>query len=416
VCDNVTSSIGDHNSNVVTDDSDNTEVAIGDDNPHPNDVMDGDDNPNPNPNDAMDGDDNPNPNDVMDDNDNNEECKTHTRSGRQVRTPKRLIASNEWGQTAINYMSLSSAKQNYYTAFMTASSNEYMPYEVVNIGLKINELAAVGAGIGGVFSNTSELRVLKYKEAINGSDREDWLKAIGEEHERMVKNNVFKTVKRKNVPKGSKIITSTWACKKKANGTYRARLNFRRGYEQVDGEHYDISDIAAPVKNEMAVRSMLTIALMAGWIMHVIDVKGAFLLRDFEDNVTIYTEIPQGFKKWYRTDEVWLLLQTIYGTKQAAMAFWRLVNKVMKNMNFNRSTTDPCLFYKWTDEGLVVWLVGDDCLCIGPEKAYKQAVADMKRRFDCWRTCTVCRVQSNSQQGGKNDKVYSACVDLEFSG
>ena len=66
VCDNVTSSIGDHNSNVVTDDSDNTEVAIGDDNPHPNDVMDGDDNPNPN--DVMDGYDSPNPNDVMDDN------------------------------------------------------------------------------------------------------------------------------------------------------------------------------------------------------------------------------------------------------------------------------------------------------------------------------------------------------------
>jgi len=77
---------------------------------------------------------------------------------------------------------------------MTASSNEYMPYEVVNIGLDINELAAVGAGIGGGFSNTSELRVIKYKEAINGPDREHWLKAIEEEHERMVKNNVFKIV------------------------------------------------------------------------------------------------------------------------------------------------------------------------------------------------------------------------------
>jgi len=266
--------------------------------------MDGDDNPNSN--DVMNGDNNPNPNDVMDDNDNNEECKTHTRSGKQVRTPKRLIASNEWVQTAINYMSLSSAEQNYYTALMTPSSDEYMPYEVVNIGLNINELAAVGAGIGGGFSNTSELRVLKYKEAINGPDREYWLKAIGEEHERMVKNNVFKTVKRKDVPKGSKIITFTWACKKKANGTYRARLN-ERGYEQVDGEHYDSSDIAAPVTNEMTVRSMLTIALLAGWIMHVIDVKGAFLLGDFKDNVTIYMEIPQGIKQWYHTDEVWLL-------------------------------------------------------------------------------------------------------------
>ena len=190
--DNVTSSIGYDNPN-------HNDVMDGDDNPNPNDVMDGDDSPNPN--NVMDGGDSPNPNNVMDDNDNNEESKTHTRSGRQVRTPKRLIASNEWGQTAINYMSLNSAEQNYYTALMTASSNEYMPYEVVNIALNINELAAVGAGIGGGFLNTSELRVLKYKEAINGPDREHWLKAIEEEHERMVKNNAFKTVKRKDVPK-----------------------------------------------------------------------------------------------------------------------------------------------------------------------------------------------------------------------
>jgi len=83
--DDVTSSIGDDNPNDIMD---------GDVNPNPNDVMDGD--VNPNPNDVMDGDVNPNPNDVMDDYEN---VQTHTRSGRQVRTPKRLIASNEWGQT-----------------------------------------------------------------------------------------------------------------------------------------------------------------------------------------------------------------------------------------------------------------------------------------------------------------------------
>eukprot|EP00979_Chaetoceros_neogracilis_P012413 scaffold3301_cov154-Chaetoceros_neogracile.AAC.1 len=49
----------------------------------------------------------------------------------------------------------------------------------------------------------------------------------------------------RDLPPDAKFITSTWAMKKKANGTYRARLN-ARGYEQVEGLHYDAANIAAP--------------------------------------------------------------------------------------------------------------------------------------------------------------------------
>lgn len=108
----------------------------------------------------------------------------------------------------------------------------------------------------------------------------------------------------------------------------------------------------------MTVRTMLTIALMGRWAMHVVNVKGAFLLGEFDDGIEIHMEIPEGFEQWYEHDELWLLLQTIYGIKQAAMAFWREVNKAMKNMGFKQSAIDPCLFYRWTDHGLVViWLI-----------------------------------------------------------
>jgi hypothetical protein len=52
----------------------------------------------------------------------------------------------------------------------------------------------------------------------------------------MLNHKVFQTVPRDDILKGSKILTLTWAMKKKANGVHRARLN-ARGYEQVDGEH-----------------------------------------------------------------------------------------------------------------------------------------------------------------------------------
>ena len=64
--------------------------------------------------------------------------------------------------------------------------------------------------------------------------------------------------------------------------------------------------------------------IMAGWVGELIDVKGAFLHGDFEDNDEIYMEVPEGFEQHYDPKKFVLrLLQTIYGLKQAAFAFWK---------------------------------------------------------------------------------------------
>ena len=65
-----------------------------------------------------------------------------------------------------------------------------------------------------------------------------WEVRVKEEHKRMQKHKVWEAVPHEALPKGNKIMTSTWAMKKKANGTYHARMN-ARGYEQVAGKHYD---------------------------------------------------------------------------------------------------------------------------------------------------------------------------------
>ena len=72
-------------------------------------------------------------------------------------------------------------------------------------------------------------------------------------------------------------MTTTWACKKKANGVFRARLNVR-GYEQIPGEHYEPDWTSAPVASDVAIRLMLCLMLMSGMHAHLIDVQGAFLL------------------------------------------------------------------------------------------------------------------------------------------
>ena len=58
--------------------------------------------------------------------------------------------------------------------------------------------------------------------------------------------------------------------KKKSNSTYRARLN-ARGYEQVDGEHYDEDSKASPVVQAATIRIVLTLILMMGWYAILMD-------------------------------------------------------------------------------------------------------------------------------------------------
>ena len=211
---------------------------------------------------------------------------------------------------------------------------------------KETELALIGAATGSGIKNTNELHVLTYEKAMASGEKREWQKSIEEEHNRMKDNKVFQVVDKAQVLKeGRKIITSTWAMKKKANGIYRARM-VARGFEQVDGEHYDSQTKGSPVVSQMTVMIVLTLITMGRYVVKLKDVNGAFLLPDLKENERIYMEIPKGFERHYDPDkEVWLLLKTLYGLIQAAYAFWTLLVNAFKKIDYKRSCVDPCLFY-----------------------------------------------------------------------
>ena len=126
--------------------------------------------------------------------------------------------------------------------------------------------------------------------------------------------------------------------------------------------------------------------LMANWCGELLDIKGAFLHGDFEDGKNVFMEVPEGFEKHYDPMYyVLLLLQTIYGLKQSAMAFWRQLLKAFKDMKFRRSKADPCLYFAWHKKrGLTLWVSWiDDCLVVGTKKSVKKAKKKLVDRFDC---------------------------------
>lgn len=90
--------------------------------------------------------------------------------------------------------------------------------------LEEEETRLVGAATGGEFEHTSELRVMKYNQAMVSKHRKEWEKAIQEKFDKFEKYKTFDLVDRGDVSEHEKILTSTWAMEKKSNGTYRARL------------------------------------------------------------------------------------------------------------------------------------------------------------------------------------------------
>jgi hypothetical protein len=189
-----------------------------------------------------------NANDVNEDSETNVEADdvdkpvvTRTRSGRAVNRPRRFL--DELGAGTFDTLTL--AEKQYFS-------------RLDEIGCF--SMGLVGAGVGGGFQDTHELHVMKYEQAMKSKDKNAWEIAVKEEHDRMKKYKVFKAVSKDKLPKQAKILTSTWAMKKKSSGVYRARVT-ARGYEQIDGVHYDKDTKASPVVNEATILIVFVLML-----------------------------------------------------------------------------------------------------------------------------------------------------------
>jgi hypothetical protein len=178
--------------------------------------------------------------------------------------------------------------------------------------------------------------------------------------------------------------------KKKSNGTLCGRINVG-GFKQVEGHHCNASCISAPVTNGMTIHLVLTLMLASGGIAHVVNVKEAFLHREFDNDngEKIYIKIPLGFKEFYDDDTVLLLKTCLYGFKQVAMAFYRKLLAAASKIGLKYSSADPCLYYKWEGEYLVImisWI--NDNMIVGPSDLVLKLKSNIMEQFK-WNDCGV---------------------------
>jgi hypothetical protein len=268
---------------------------------------------------------------------------------------------------------------NYY-AVLGIGENKVKVLQMLNDS--VFEYINVGADVGGGFTNTNELCLMKY-QAIKGPDGKKWKPEVKTEHGKMVKHGVLENIKFSKLPSEVKIINTTWAMKKKSNRTLCGRINVR-GFNQVEGQHFDASSISAPVTNGMTIKLVLMLMLASGGIAHVVDVKGVFLHGKFEDGEKICIKIPLGFEEFYDDDTVLLLKKCLYGLKQVGMAFYRKPLAVASKNGLKHSSADPCLYYRGVKKRLVImisWI--NDNMNLGPSDLVMKLKNNLMEQIEC---------------------------------
>lgn len=200
-----------------------------------------------------------------------------------------------------------------------------------------------------------------YKQAMESEDKEEWIGAMRDEYDALIKNNTWTLVER---PQGLNVVDNRWIFKVKMNPDntverYKARL-VARGFTQQYG--IDYSETFSPVVRFTSIRSILAIVAQKRMHMMQFDVKTAFLNGDLDENV--YMEQPVGLND--NTPRVCKLKKSLYGLKQASRCWNNKFKHFITIFGFIACKSDPCVFVSNKDNQLIILAIHvDDGLIAG---------------------------------------------------
>src|SRR5699024_9013874 len=145
---------------------------------------------------------------------------------------------------------------------------------------------------------------------------------------------------------------------------YKARL-VAKGCSQK--YHVDYEEIYSPVVRHSSVRFLLALAIKNSWDVDHMDVETAFLHANPEEQ--IYMQLPDDP---YLGGQICKLNKSVYGLKQSNRNWNMTLTSYLKELEFEQSNFDPCIFYLHADHGtLIVSLYVDDLLIVSSNNQVK---------------------------------------------
>jgi len=215
-------------------------------------------------------------------------------------------------------------------------------------------------------ADTEALEPCTLTEVKRRPDWPHWEKAIKEE---LATLKAAGTWRLEEALTGANVIGSKWVLKVKKDAAsnvvcYKARL-VAQGFSQISGVNYD--DAYAPVAKLASTCAIITMANCLGFEMHQIDIKGAYLNGELQDNKVLYMQHPPGYKSPNAGMCILCLVKTPYRLKQSGRHWYQKLSSVFKSLGFMQCGVDQAIYFKVviTKGKLTIVLVHvDDCMII----------------------------------------------------
>jgi len=160
-----------------------------------------------------------------------------------------------------------------------------------------------------------------------------------------------------------------YSIKKRPGDKYEAFARLTpRGFEEIEGEHYDGDHIFAGTPQLEAYRFIQVKSLQPGYYTFHLDYSRAFGNTPLERDV--YITMPPGYHHYDEDgDECCLkLVKGLEGLKQSGANWLDMLDTAMVNMNFTRSVTEPKLYRgtisKSRELYIYILVYVDDLFCV----------------------------------------------------
>ena len=116
-----------------------------------------------------------------------------------------------------------------------------------------------------------------YAEAVNGPESKQWILAMKEEIESLIRNKTWILVDKVEF---RRVISCKWVFMKKIESTEPGGVRFKarlvaRGFNQEEG--IDFNEVFSPVVKHTSIRVLLAVVARRNWDLQQLDVKTAFL-------------------------------------------------------------------------------------------------------------------------------------------
>ncbi|KAH9697805.1 Integrase catalytic domain-containing protein [Citrus sinensis] len=194
-----------------------------------------------------------------------------------------------------------------------------------------------------------------YREAVKSSDPRNWIKAMEEEIDSLIKNKTWTLVT--NLGNKS-LVSCKWIFKRKEGipgaeaSRFKARL-VARGFTQEEG--VDFTEVFSPVVKHSSIRMLLSMVALTDMEIDQMDVKTTFLHGKLE--VEILMTQPEGFEVKEEEDYVCHLNKSLYGLKESPRQWYRRFDEFMISNGYLRSKYVSCVYFGSSSSGGAVYLM-----------------------------------------------------------